>query len=112
MGLIESIRRWFKLPPDHDNRLVEAVEKIIGYSFQDRALLLLALTHRSFTKNKNNSYYSNERLEYLGDSVLGLVIAQRMARAPPQDSTIHSEWRWTMPGMFMWRIPAIPPFAK
>ncbi len=57
---------------------LDEVEKILGYHFQDRALLVLSLTHRSFTRFDPNHSPSNERLEYLGDSVLGLVISHQL----------------------------------
>ncbi len=41
----------------------------IGYAFRDRALLQQAITHRSFSADHN------ERLEFLGDSVLNLAVA-------------------------------------
>ena len=49
---------------------VEQLQTIINYRFNDEQLLLTAITHRSYSKNCNN-----ERLEFLGDSVLGLVIS-------------------------------------
>lgn len=52
--------------------------KRIGYTFDEQANLELALTHRSFNKNHN------ERLEYLGDAVLGMVIAEELYRRFPQ----------------------------
>ena len=55
-----------------DNRHIEQVEKIINYNFSDKNLLELALTHRSF-QGKNN-----ERLEFLGDSILNFVIAESL----------------------------------
>jgi ribonuclease-3 len=55
-----------------DNRHIEQVEKILNYNFSDKNLLELALTHRSF-KGKNN-----ERLEFLGDSILNFVIAESL----------------------------------
>jgi len=45
----------------------------LGYFFQDQTLLKEALTHRSFCEERGSSY---ERLEFLGDSVIGLVISQ------------------------------------
>lgn len=51
---------------------MEKLQKIIDYHFNDAALLKQALTHRSV--NKNN----NERLEFLGDSVLGCVISHEL----------------------------------
>jgi ribonuclease-3 len=51
---------------------MEKLQKIIDYHFSDAALLKQALTHRSV--NKNN----NERLEFLGDSILGCVISHEL----------------------------------
>lgn len=57
---------------------LDALERVLGHSFQNRDLLLLALTHRSVSGSRNN-----ERLEFLGDSVLGHVIAADLfARFP------------------------------
>lgn len=54
----------------------------LGYSFKDQALLCRALTHAS-SKVKRGDY---ERLEFLGDRVLGLVIAEHLFKAHPKDS--------------------------
>ena len=54
----------------------DAIKTRIGYVFKDRELLRLALTHAS-TKKKRGDY---ERLEFLGDRVLGLVIAEKLFR--------------------------------
>lgn len=51
---------------------VEMVSQIFGYHFSDESLLTLALTHRS--KGSKN----NERLEFLGDSILGMVISSEL----------------------------------
>jgi len=56
------------------------VEDRLGYRFRDPALLERALTHASAT-----SKASNERLEFLGDRVLGLVIAERLFADNPAD---------------------------
>jgi len=55
-----------------------SLENALAYQFNDRTLLELALTHRS--KNSNN----NERLEFLGDAMLGFAIAARLYRDYPQ----------------------------
>ena len=55
-----------------DNRHIEQLEKILKYHFNDKSLLELALTHRSF-QGKNN-----ERLEFLGDSILNFIIAESL----------------------------------
>ena len=53
---------------------VAALTERLGYAFQDEQLFEQALTHASGAKSKVSS--SNERLEFLGDRVLGLVVAQ------------------------------------
>ena len=50
-------------------------EERIGYEFKDKALLDMALTHCSFNREKNTKHKDNERLEFLGDSILGFVTA-------------------------------------
>jgi len=56
---------------------IAELEKHFGYVFKNKALLIEALTHRSFYhENPDKSTDHNERLEFLGDSVLGLVIVE------------------------------------
>ena len=55
---------------------VSRFEKLIGYGFKDKSLVPLALTHRSFAnEHKWVGKKFNERLEFLGDAVLGLVVS-------------------------------------
>ena len=51
------------------------LEKSIGYRFRDKALLERALTHRSFRFEHAEVVADNQRLEFLGDAVLGLMVA-------------------------------------
>lgn len=53
------------------------LESALGYVFRDDSLLRLALTHRSFEAESPQDL-SNERLEFLGDAVLGLVVAAEL----------------------------------
>ncbi|MCH1430747.1 MAG: ribonuclease III [Chlamydiales bacterium] len=58
---------------------LEQIEETIGHTFKEKSLLILAFTHRSYVnENKQESSGHNERLEFLGDSVLNLVIAQHL----------------------------------
>ena len=59
-----------------------ALENRIGYAFRDRALLENALCHASYA-NERKGMASNERLEFLGDSILGLVVAHALYEAHP-----------------------------
>lgn len=63
---------------------MEQLEERLGYTFQDRSFLENALTHSSYAnENKGRSKGSNERLEFLGDSVLGMVVADYLYRSHP-----------------------------
>ncbi len=59
------------------NSDLSQLEKKIGYAFQDRDLLLNALTHTSFAnEHKSKKIKDNERLEFLGDAVLEMVSSE------------------------------------
>ena len=63
---------------------MEALEARLGYTFRDRRLLEHALMHSSYAnENRARGYTSNERLEFLGDSVLGMVTATRLYQLYP-----------------------------
>ena len=55
---------------------MQEAEKNIGYVFKDKGLLKTALTHSSYANEKSGSVPYNERLEFLGDSVLGIITAE------------------------------------
>ena len=50
-------------------------EQIIGYEFKNKKLMQNALTHSSYANEMNGKVQHNERLEFLGDSVLGVITA-------------------------------------
>ncbi len=59
------------------NESIASLERIIGYSFDNKALLKLALTHSSYSNdNKKGKFNNNERLEFLGDAVLELCSSE------------------------------------
>ena len=61
-----------------------ALEERLGYSFRNRALLETALTHSSYAnENRDSGIVCNERLEFLGDSVLGVTVADFLYRHFP-----------------------------
>lgn len=55
---------------------MQEFENLIGYSFSDKALLKRALSHSSYANENHTPKESNERLEFLGDSVLGFITAE------------------------------------
>jgi ribonuclease III len=64
---------------------LEPLERRIGYRFRDRGLLEHALTHRSRVhEDASGGVFDNESMEFLGDSVLGFVIADMLFRQFPQ----------------------------
>lgn len=84
--------RWLP-PPERIKHFLDAVEpdknippalhyveKMLGYTFQHKILLLEALTHASYQQDARTVSY--ERMEFLGDSVLDLVVTDYLYRAP------------------------------
>ncbi len=59
---------------------MSAFENVIGYEFNNKQLLEKALTHSSYANENHTSLGDNERLEFLGDSVLGFVTAEYLFR--------------------------------
>lgn len=64
--------------------LLRSVEKRLHYSFKDRELLLLALTHSSYANEHLHVEKHNERLEFLGDAVLELSISEELYQRYPE----------------------------
>ena len=69
--------------PDMQQAL-STLEETLQYSFADRSLLETALTHTSFVKGDGKRQTHNERLEFLGDAVLDLIIGEYLFRTYPQ----------------------------
>ena len=65
---------------DYNGKKIKELEKIIKYNFKKSSLLEKALTHKSFDNNINN-----EKLEFLGDRVLGLVISEKLLNKFPDE---------------------------
>ncbi len=62
---------------------MERLEKRLGYTFSDRSILQTALTHSSYANESPHTCRSNERLEFLGDAVLGFCTARTVYRLYP-----------------------------
>lgn len=65
--------------------ITEPVEQIIEYTFKKKQILITALTHRSYANElrKQGFEYNNERLEFLGDAVVELVVSDYLFRKYP-----------------------------
>ncbi len=72
---------WCNVTEDEQKRLAQ----ILHYEFRNSALLEEAFTHLSYSHDQGGGF-GNERLEFLGDAVLGLVIAQKLF-------VVHPDWR-------------------
>lgn len=65
--------------------MINDLEQSLGYHFRDISLLQQALTHSSYANERwRDSLASNERLEFLGDSILGMITAEYLYRTFPQ----------------------------
>ena len=90
MGTIGFARRTSanRLMTDSPSVAPPALYHALGYSFRDPALLQAALIHTSYVNERpGRGLESNERLEFLGDAVLGVVVAHRLYELRPE-----SEW--------------------
>jgi ribonuclease-3 len=72
---------------------MSSLEEVIGYEFRDRELLAEALTHKSHAAESGSPRH-NERLEFLGDSVLGLIVSYYLfLKHPSKDEGFLSKTR-------------------
>jgi ribonuclease III len=62
------------------DKQIDRLQKIIRVKFKNKSLLQRAVTHRSYVNESGRNIKDNERLEYLGDSVLGLVVNEFLFR--------------------------------
>lgn len=75
------------MPEIHDvaalEALLEECQKTLGYRFRDRELLVICLTHASTARTR---LHSNERMEFLGDAILGTVVVELLYHRFPEAS--------------------------
>jgi ribonuclease-3 len=68
-----------------DELKIEELQKKLGYDFNNQSLLIKALTHSSYANEVANKHSeSNERLEFLGDSLLGMSVALLIYKSKPE----------------------------
>ena len=72
-----------ELPADLDPATLQRLERVLGYRIRCRELFVQALLHRSFPQNSTHPNPSNERLEFLGDSVLNLIVGEYLYHQYP-----------------------------
>ena len=84
--LLRNITLFFKRKR-YKHLDIQAIEKILQYKFRDRDLLLTAFKHSSYLPVTKEKYHkSNERLEFLGDAVLDLVVTEFLYTSMPKTS--------------------------
>lgn len=79
-------RRLFSSTTTRASDEVAAVYRLTGYRFDNPTLLELGLSHRSIVRSADRGGTSYERLEFLGDSVLGLVISEQLYKDRPGET--------------------------
>lgn len=62
------------------------IEEKLGYKFKDEQLLITALTHSSYANEHGDYLMCNERMEFLGDSVLSVIVAEHIYKNMPSDA--------------------------
>jgi len=67
------------------NKLVKSIEKLLGHPIQDQDRFIIALTHRSYVNEKGSNEEDNERMEFLGDAVLDLVVSDILMKIYPEE---------------------------
>jgi len=74
-------------PRSDRKKMLSRLERILGYSFKEIRLLETALSHRSYINdNDKRGMESNERLEFLGDSVLDMLVSEYLYRCFPTNT--------------------------
>jgi ribonuclease-3 len=66
--------------------MIEYLEKALDHTFKNKDLIEHAMTHKSFCIAENKNKIHNERLEFLGDAVLGLIVAENLMIHSPKDT--------------------------
>lgn len=72
-------------PPAPGEAALEAAERALGHRFADRGLLAQALSHSGLSQGRDKGLASYERLEFIGDRVLGLVVAEWLIELFPAE---------------------------
>lgn len=73
---------------------ISKLEKLMGVSFNDKDILQTALVHRSYINEHHNFYLDhNERLEFLGDAVLELIVTEYLYTTYPNPEGELTNWR-------------------
>lgn len=86
-GIVQKFRKNKKLKTLSKlftEQKIEAIEGIVGFKIKNKDYFIQALVHRSYLEGNNEYNISNERLEFLGDAVLNLVVAEFLYTSYPE----------------------------
>jgi ribonuclease-3 len=81
--IFKSIRTYFIKSARNQAKIFDLFSRTIHYKFKNKILLRKALTHRSYLNNNMKRNESNERLEFLGDAVLDLIVGEEFYKMFP-----------------------------
>ena len=81
--MINSILRFYNYFFSADKQFARRLRPMLGFTPANMALFKLAFYHKSNSTDKLYSVQSNERLEYLGDAVLGTIVAEYLFKKYP-----------------------------
>ncbi|MCK5145165.1 ribonuclease III [bacterium] len=87
-SFVKNIQRFFSKRRDirRESGNTDSLYHEIGYRFKDPELFRLAMTHRSALGDRMAHFQSNERLEFLGDAVLGMIVTDALYKRYPHRS--------------------------
>lgn len=80
---MDSVRRIYNFYFSKDKDLARKLHATLGFVPAHLKLFKLAFYHRSMNQDEDNGYYNNERLEFLGDSVLSTLVAEYLFKKYP-----------------------------
>ncbi len=87
MGIFEKIKSLFGLHSDNTKnfkRIISQLESLIGSPINDYDVFLEAMTHQSVVSQNKGFKKSNQRLEFLGDAILGAIVAEYLFKEYPE----------------------------
>ena len=85
----------------HDKqRYIDFAKESLGIEFDNPELFITALTHRSYlNEHRNTVKEHNERLEFLGDAVLELIVTEYLFKTYSEPEGVLTNWRSSLCGL-------------
>jgi len=92
--------------PDTSRHSLDYLQQRLGHRFRDPALLVCALTHPSYLADHSDARRDNQRLEFLGDSVLQLILTEALFQLYPgeREGLLSQRRRVLVQGRFLCRL--------